>query len=339
MTRQPPSLIVVVDTEEEFDWSAPFDRQAVSVGHMRHIGRVHEICRKWGIRPVYVVDYPIATQEPAISSLRPLVERHEAIIGAHLHPWVSPPYEEEVSVYNSFPGNLPPALERRKLELLCAGIEASFGVRPTIYKAGRYGIGPQTFSNLEKLGFTVDVSPAPPFDYASEGGPDFSYRGLEPTWEGPRRSILSIPGTGALIGRLPIAGLYRFATTPIGLRCRLPGILSRLGIVERLKLTPEGYKLADMTRLTRRLYATGRHLFMLSLHSPTVEPGNTPYVRSEQELGTFLTTFDGFLQFFTKELQGVPTDPLAFYAATAKADSQSGLFQLCDGSRTSAART
>ena len=47
-------------------------------------------------------------------------------IGAHLHPWVNPPFVESVSNYNSYPGNLPGALERAKLHKLTSRIEQSF---------------------------------------------------------------------------------------------------------------------------------------------------------------------------------------------------------------------
>ena len=87
-----PSLAVVVDTEEEFDWSAPFDRNATSVGHMRRIGRLQAVCEAWGLRPTYVIDHPIATQAPGTEALTPLVREGRALIGAHLHPWVSPPH-------------------------------------------------------------------------------------------------------------------------------------------------------------------------------------------------------------------------------------------------------
>ena len=42
--RQRPTLMVVVDTEEEFDWSAPFSRQATGVTAMRHIDRAQRLC-------------------------------------------------------------------------------------------------------------------------------------------------------------------------------------------------------------------------------------------------------------------------------------------------------
>jgi hypothetical protein len=305
----PPALIVVVDTEEEFDWSAPFDRSAVGVEHMRRIGPFQALCEAHGLRPTYVIDTPIATQAAGIEALRPLVQQGRALVGAHLHPWVAPPHEEAVNGRNSFPGNLPAALERAKLAGLAAAIAAAFGAPPVIYKAGRYGIGPNTFASLEALGFTIDLSPAPPFDYRAERGPDFSARSLAPEWVGPSGRVLSIPGTGALVGWLPSPALHRMALALLGLR--LPGILARLSAVERLRLSPEGQTAAEMLRLTRWLIRRGQRLFVLSLHSPSVVPGHTPYVRSAADLARFMGELEGFLRGFMGELGGVPTDPLA----------------------------
>src|SRR5579863_8380957 len=110
-----PELIVVVDTEEEFDWSEPFRRDAVGVSHIRHQDRTQRILERFGVRPVYVVDYAVASQEAGFRPLSEWRQDGRCVIGAHLHPWVNPPYEEELSIRNSYPGNLPPALERTKL--------------------------------------------------------------------------------------------------------------------------------------------------------------------------------------------------------------------------------
>jgi hypothetical protein len=310
--------MVVVDTEEEFDWSAPFDRQATGVGHMRHIGRFQAICERWGIRPTYVVTHPIAMQAPGVEALAPLVWEGRALIGAHLHPWVSPPHEEMVNVRNSYPGNLPAELEHAKLSLLRDRIKAAFGVRPVVYKAGRYGIGPNSFAILEELGFEIDLSPAPPFNFHADGGPDYARRGLAPRWEGPNRSVLSIPGTGALVGRVPSPDLYGWAASGPLPALRAPGLLARLGIVERLALSPEGYALADLQRLARWLLARGQRLFVLSLHSPSIEPGHTPYSQTEAECAALLDTLDGFLASFMTQWGGQPTDPLAVREAEVR---------------------
>jgi len=104
-----PKLLVVVDTEEEFDWSRPFDRRNTGVEHMRSIHLFQEVCDAEGVRPVYVIDHPIATQETSIAPLRAFRREGRCEIGAHLHPWVSPPFDEEVNARNSYPGNLPVA--------------------------------------------------------------------------------------------------------------------------------------------------------------------------------------------------------------------------------------
>jgi hypothetical protein len=306
-----PALIVVSDTEVEFDWAAPFDRRSFGVGHMRHIGRLQTICERWGIRPVYVVDYPIACQAGSVAALRPIIDDGRALLGAHLHPWVTPPHEEAINARNSFPGNLPPALERAKLAALTDCIETKFGRRPEIYKAGRYGLGANTRRTIEELGFTIDLSAAPPFDYTADGGPDFSRHGRAASWVGPGGAVLSIPGTGALIGSLPSRRLYRAATTRAMTRLHVPGILSRLGVVERLRLTPEGHDASEMIRLLRWLHARGERLFVMSLHSPSLEPGHTPYVRDDAALAKFLQSIDDVFAFFMTRLGGRATDPLA----------------------------
>lgn len=163
-----PVLLVVVDTEEEFDWTKPLDRQSTSVSAMDHIERVQSIFDEFQVKPAYVVDYPVATQEQGYRPLRRFLDSGRAEIGAHLQPWVSPPHDETVNSYNSYPGNLPAELEARKLQVLTEAIAERFGRRPTIYKAGRYGFGPNTARALDTLGYEIDLSPTPPYDMRAD---------------------------------------------------------------------------------------------------------------------------------------------------------------------------
>src|SRR6266511_5009094 len=102
-----PKLIVVVDTEEDFDWSNGFSPTNIAVQSIRWIGRVQAIFDKYGITPVYVVDYPIVSQLDGYRRLQEIHQAGHCLIGAHLHPWVNPPFEEPINHHNSFPGNLP----------------------------------------------------------------------------------------------------------------------------------------------------------------------------------------------------------------------------------------
>lgn len=303
--------MVVVDTEEEFPWSQ-FDRRNTAVTAMAELHTAQRVCDAHGIVPTYVADYPIVSQPDGYAPLRDILADNRCVVGAHLHPWVTPPFTEVVNARNSYPGNLDCALEQDKLRHLCTAIEDNLGVRPVAYKAGRYGVGPNTYAILEAAGFDVDLSPSPPYDFSADGGPDFSQQDATPFWFGAQRRLLCIPTTGAYVGS---AGrfshrLYRFATRPRLQRLRLPGVLGRLGLVSRLRLSPEGFPLKAMQRLTRHLLRRGQRAFVLSYHSSSLKPGCTQYVRTADDRSAFLATLNAYFDFFLRELGGVTMTPL-----------------------------
>jgi hypothetical protein len=307
-----PVLLVLADAEEEFDWSGDFRREHTHVTAMAHVDRAQAVCDEFGITPTYVVDYPVATQPAGSEPLREIAASGRAVIGAHLHPWVSPPFEEEVCTRNSFPGNLPPALEAAKLRSTVAAIERHLGVRPAVYQAGRYGLGAHTHALLEELGFDVDFSICPPFDYTADGGPDYSGWSTQPYWFGATRRMLGIPLTGAYVGllRSRAHALHSWASRPSLAWARLPGLLSRTGLLDRLRLSPEGFDSADHRHLTHELLARGVRSFVFSFHTPSLKPGCTPYVRSEAELAEFIERFRRYFDFFLGELGGLALTPL-----------------------------
>lgn len=319
LSSLPPTLFVVVDTEEEFDWSAPFSRENTSVTAMRHVGRAQAIFDRFGVVPTYVVDYPVASQPEGAAPLQEIAAGGRATIGAHLHPWVTPPHEEEVTRRHSFACNLPAPLERAKLKVLSDCIAGTFGARPTIYKAGRYGLGARTLQFLAELGFETDNSINPHMDYSAEGGPDFGAFDARPCWIG-RHRLLEIPCTTGFAGFLPpslAVRVHAAATSPLLAPFRAPGVLARLGVVNKAMLSPEGSRLDEMILLTRTLLRHGLRTFTLTFHSPSLEPGHTPYVRTREDLQRFLATLERYFEFFFHELGGVGSTPPAFRGALA----------------------
>lgn len=302
-------LLIVVDTEEEFDWSAPFSRDSVATRSIPAQARAHEIYNRFGIVPTYVIDYPVAADANAVRFLRGLASAGKAEIGAHLHPWVTPPHAEEVTTRNSYHCNLPPALERAKLEALTQAIEQGFGTRPTIFKAGRYGFGPNTQRVLVDLGYRVDCSLVPHTDFSGDGGPDFRGCPDVPHWLDEGAGLLEIPLSTGYFGA--VAGLGARADwlfdSPGAGAMRIPGLLSRAGLVTRSRLTPEGTPAGEQCRLIEAMAARGHRLFSLTYHSPSLEPGHTPYVRSEADLDRFLARIETVLAFFRDEMGGAFT--------------------------------
>jgi len=307
-----PVLTVVIHTEEEFDWDKPHDRNSTGVEHMRHIDRAQTMFDEFGIVPNYVVDYPVASQALAIEPLKAYADSGRALIGTHLHPWVSPPYEEEVNAYNSYPGNLPRDLEAEKLRLLTEKISASFGIQPVTYLAGRYGFGPNTGKILEELGYKVDISPAVPINFCGDGGPDYSAYSSHPYWFGEQRKLLVLPGTGGYVGALRSGNtsLYKRLTHPWLRRAKLSGLVARLHLMERIRLSPEDYSEPEMRRLTRTLLGDGVRIFVFSFHSPSIHPGGTPYVQNNMELERFLDKCRRYFCYFFDTLGGTTMTPL-----------------------------
>lgn len=306
-----PHLIVLIDTEEEFDWSKPFDRSAVGVEHVEELYRVQNIMETEKITPAYLLDYPIAANQKSADYFRKLASDGRAEIGAQLHPWVTPPHDEVVNDFNSHPGNLPAALERDKIRLLCDTIEANVGVKPKTYKAGRYGIAHQSFAALSEFGFTVDTSSMPGFDLRHEGGPDYSGYPAYAYATGDTGQIIEMPTTGGFIGVLRRYGpqLYRLNTSQFGRAMRLEAILSRLNINARIRLSPEGYSLHELQALTRTLHKQGNRLFTLNFHSPSIAVGHTGYAQTIAARDALLHTIQNYLCWFRDELGGAFTTP------------------------------
>lgn len=311
-TTEPPVLMTVISTEEEFDWSKPFDPKATSVEAMRSIDRAQGVFDEYGIKPAYVITHPVATQRDGWGLLKDFHDSGRCEIGAHLHPWVSPPIAEDISIENSFPGNLPPDLERQKLQVLVDTIGETFGTPPVTYQAGRYGFGPNTVTNLREVGIEIDISATPPFDFGFEGGPDYSTFSCEPRWLGDQRDLLMMPVTGAYVGYLQWSthNIYRMASAMSW--ARLPGLLSRLGAIDRLRLSPEGFTAEDNAKLVRFLHSRGLRVFVYSFHSPSVVPGCTPYVRTQRDLEVFLDRMRAFYEFFLGEFGGQAMAPADF---------------------------
>ena len=155
--------MIVIDTEEEFDWNAPFDPASKSVKNIELQPLSQAVLDEHGVVPTYVVDYPVASTPAAVTVLRRFLEQGRCEIGAHLHPWVNPPTIGPVDARHSYPGNLPAATEEEKLFALTNTITENLGVRPKVYKAGRYGIGAATPLILRKLPRRVSMSPRSSF--------------------------------------------------------------------------------------------------------------------------------------------------------------------------------
>ena len=275
-------FIVTVDTEEEFDWDAPLDRDRHSILTVPALRTFQQFCEGFGVVPSYLIDYPVACSPNAVEAIGEAVTQGRAEVGVQLHPWVSPPFEEDVSEFNSYAGNLPFDLERAKFARLRERIEQAFGTPPLIYRAGRYGLGPRTAEILREGGIAIDTSVRARFDYSGTGGPNYRDHPLRPYWVDAERSLLELPLTTVYWGPLRQMGnvIYPHLWRAPSAR----GVLARAGLLERIPLTPEGTTAEEALRGVDIAIDEGLPVLVFSFHSPSLAPGHTPYVRSDEDL-------------------------------------------------------
>jgi hypothetical protein len=321
--EQQPIVVVVVDTEAEFDWTRNRSRQAMGVTSVKLQMNVQRIFERYQVRPTYVLDYPVSSTPDAYEIIREFHHSGVCEIGAHLQPWDNPPFFERKTDENSYPGNLPFQLEREKLLRLSRIIEKNIGVRPRIYKAGRYGVGRATAQILAELGYQIDLSVVPGTDLTRQFGPDFSHCGAHPYWFGQAPALLEIPMSIGYTGLLAHAKSLAY---PLTMNERLkafhvPGMLARLGLIERITLTPEGVSFDEQRRLTRALLQEGKRIFSFSYHTPSLAPGNTPYVRNEADLRGLLRRIEQYLEFFAGEIGGRAATPFEVKALAERRSS------------------
>ena len=289
---------VLVDVEEEFDWTAPLDRRSRATTAMAAFLEAHRRFAERGVGLSCMVDYPIATDPASVEILAHVLEDGRSEIGTQLHAWVNPPFAYGAPPGSSYAGNLPRISEAAKLETLTRAITAAFGSAPRVHRGGRYGIGPNSFALLAGLGYRIDSSVRPGYDYSADGGPDFSMADA-----GAYRSggIVELPLTTVFTGQARRVGpqLYR----ALGRIPKGRGLFARARLLSRIALTPEDMPIADALEAVAVAAGEGVRLLNMSFHSPSLVPGHTPYVRDAADLKRFHDWWTTMLDEF--DLRGI----------------------------------
>lgn len=292
-----PLLAVTIDTEEEGRWGGGYPREGHTCANIAWLEKLEPLRKEYGLRATYLVTDPVARDAAARDRLAGFVSRERSEIGAHLHPWCTPPYEE-IDRTVTYAGNLPHALLRAKLGGLTDTIERAFGVRPVSYRAGRWGISASTLSALETLGYQVDSSVVPLHWEYGNGGPSslsapaVPYRPgtADPMSPGQAR-LLEVPASVVMTGPFgPAAGF-------IGRRLRpFPGFGRILDALGRCWLRPSWGDPELLKRATRRCLIEGHPVINVMFHSSELMPGASPYVRDAAGLELFLARLRAIIE-------------------------------------------
>jgi len=296
-------LIVTIDTEED-EWGN-FRSTGHSVKNIANIPELQAIFNRNEIKPTYLVNYAVASQDWAVDILKEVMLDQRCEIGSHCHPWNTPPYEEETSAFNSMLCNLPPILQKEKLSSLTHLIENKFGVKPVSFRSGRWAGSDSVADSLVELGYLVDSSITPYTNWSTYFGPDYSLRSPQMFWlrfggeVAFERSLLEIPvSVGYLGGNFALKNeIHRVLSRRWIRRTRLIGLLDRLKLLKKVTLSPELSSVEEMISLSETMIDCGFEFLHMYFHSPTLKVGSTSYVKTSAERNVFLRKLESYFSY------------------------------------------
>jgi hypothetical protein len=215
--------LISIDVEEEGLFSGEYARIPPGVSNVAHLSRLEFIPREFGFPLTLLVTYHAARDPVARKVLEYWRDRYGTEIGAHLHPWSTPPFADLSEPEPVRSEKIPQPLLKEKLANLVGSIQENLGVTPRSFRMGRFDWGPRLLSLLPEMGFKVDSSmvpldqkvggprhflaPSDPFRLAVPGS-----AGL-PLVEAPLTMVPLLAGTPRLMYRLsravPGAGVAR----------------------------------------------------------------------------------------------------------------------------------
>ena len=153
-------FIITVDTEADNQWHSD---GKLTLENIKAIPKFQALCERCNYAPTYFVTYEVADSDEAMSILLPLERSGRAEIGAHLHPWTTPPYVDEAQEKRlmHFPSELSDTSLRAKFTTLHERLAARLGYAPTSFRAGRWGIDERVEALLREYRYEADCSVTP----------------------------------------------------------------------------------------------------------------------------------------------------------------------------------
>jgi len=308
-------LIVTIDVEED-NWE--ICRSGLTVENVREINRLQVLFDRYGVKPTYLLSYQVTSCDWAVNILAKILAEGKCEIGAHLHPWNTPPLKETLSDRNSMLLNLPYELQKEKLKTLTDQIKKAFGIRPQSFRAGRWGLGSETIDALIACGYRVDSSVTPMTSWSDYGdGPEYNEVRIEPYWmpsesdrmdENGRHFILEVP-VSIGFNRWPFEFWQNIHLLlqknwlkylhPVKL-FRSTGLLCKIG------LFPEGSSTDEMITLSKVVIKHKKRFLNLTFHSNSLLPGKGPFIKNVKELEEFYLKLEKFLEYLTSNTNLVP---------------------------------
>lgn len=295
-------LAVSIDVEEEGLFSSHYEAGEVTAENVRHLEAVDPVFREFGIRPTLMAAYQVMRHSEYQELLATLRERWDGELGAHLHPWNTPPLKP-LPFPEPVPSELmPEELLAAKMDTLLETFRGA-GHTPMSFRMGRFNIGPKMLSILERTGFRVDGSIAPMRRYY--GGPERLDGLVDPYFPDradPYRAgdspVLEVPMT-----IVPVAKRLGSVLERLGKGPRLGSWASWFAMnLGSLPAQPAWTGLKRLKAAVRLHRARGGRVLSVFFHSSELMPGGYPGHGTVDDVRRFLGKLVGFFSWLRAEV-------------------------------------
>lgn len=306
-------LLVTIDVEEEGLFTGRYHHGKAGVENVPALSVLDPIFQRLHIRPTLLISYQVARHKPYHDYLLGLKEKWQGEIGAHLHPWNTPPIQS-LPYAHPIPSQLiPEELLRLKLATLLEAL-AAMGVETRSFRMGRFSMGLKMFSILWQAGIRVDSSIVP--TRKEYGGPEYLAAPSDPYFPDPEdlssggnSPVLEIPLTV-----LPIIPKLAWALDCIAKKnpessAAASWFLKYIGSLPAQPMLVGINRLKTAVRLHRHRGGTTVTLYF---HSSELMPGACPQHPSKRHVDRFLQRLEKFLFWLCAE-QGATSMTLSEY--------------------------
>jgi hypothetical protein len=325
---QKPSFIISIDTEGDNLWARrsglPTTRNAL------FLHRFQELCERYAFKPTYLTTHEMACDQSFVEFARDVMRRGTGEVGAHPHPWDSPPeipLTADDHRYHPYMIEYPETIAREKLHQLTGLLEDRFQTKMTSHRAGRWAMSGMYARLLIEQGYQVDCSVTPHVswvlskgDPAREGGSD--YRRFPERAYRVNPQNLSTEGHSSLL-EVPMTIRAKFAGR---LRAGLPHALHARAFTQHwlgklwpvVWLRPTGANLRDMLWLLDVVHREGANYAMFMLHSSEFMPGGSPNFPDDTAIERLYNDLDALFERAARTFGGMTLSAYAAHYADAE---------------------
>lgn len=293
-------FIITVDTEADNQWQRS---KNISLENIKHIPRFQELCQKYNFNPTYLVTYEVATDNTSSNILSTLAKDNKAEIGAHLHPWTTPPYTRDMEwemTHHRFPSELPLEELGQKIRSLTEGIKSKFNIEPKSFRAGRWGFDSNVARVIKEYGYIADSSITPGIswkrttgDPKGVGGPNYKNAQIVPyelsidnILENGKSGVIEIPMT-----ILPTGSLVERSLRKVFHKNRW------------LRIFPET-KASDLVEIYKTASRLALPYIQFMIHSSELMSGGSPYSKEKKNVENTYYILESFFDFLTTNSVG-----------------------------------